>query len=612
MRRFIVLALLALSLASACSETETPGFDVAIIAEQTTGNAPLTVTLRARDNGPLDHLYAWRWRFDDGQESAEQAPTHRFEAPGRYAVRLEVTDLDTGVRAEATLDIEALPPADLAVDEINFSPTQTRGGQPLNINWRLENKGAAVMGGWRLVAFVSRDGILDEADPQVELRRADDPAGARETLEAQIPLPEGLESGDYLVGVVADPEGLIGDADPDNNLAFAALRLEARDPSDVGPNLTLCGLALPAFDGVPLGETPTIARGEQLDAAVCLGNTGNRPVIGAGFSLYLSEDATLDPGDLLVGQRGEIALGVGDRLEFEEVVDLPFDLAPGAYRLIALADPLDAIAEQIEDDNLRAWPDPFNVVEPDAVEGVDLALRGLRVEGDGAYWGQTLRGEVVLENRGQTPVERLFVLRLLAQPLSAGEATQLRSENLSGLGAGETLTLPLALPITRRVEAGEYRLSAVVDPSNSARDVNLANNTRTLQDVLLLGGEPDLDPAVVEIDFEPAIVEAGAALNVQGRVRNLGLDESGPLDAVFFLSADDVFDEDDVILERLPLDPISGGGSVPLQRAVTVPVDLDRQIPHFWVGLAVDPEDRLVGERDEENNHLIALEPLRV
>ncbi len=606
--------VLLLLTASACEDQEKSGFDAAAVAERIQGNAPFKLNFQGRNNGPLEHQYSWNWSFGDGEIAEGVNPEHTFEEPGDYLVQLLVRDLDDGLSAQAELKIQVHPPADLQISELSFAPLQLSSGGEVQLNWSFQNRGAQAFGGFDLLIFLSKNPQRPlDAPVWRRLHRVDQEPGAAELLELSLQVPEELPSGEYWLGVLADPEENIGERERENNLGLAPLPLRLNNPRDDGPNLVICGLRISSFEAIPLEQTPSIERGEQLEAEVCLGNTGNRPTIGAAFSLLLSSDEQPDPEDQQLSFLGELALGAGERREIPTLLDLSPELSPGLYHLLALADPEERIEEQQEDDNLRVWSDPFLLAEEGAVEGVDLIIRSLSLGPEIAYWGQNLSGSLQLENRGTLSVERFFVLRLLAEPVGGGEAIQLRSENLSGLPAGELLELALSLPITRRLPAGEYRISAVADPSNSSHDVNPGNNRRSQQAILSLGGEPDLDPFIQGLSFEPSRVEVGQHLNLSAEIGNLGRDTTGDLEAIFILSADERFDSGaDQILERFEVDPIPGGESVQIQRALIIPEELDQQVLLWRVGLVVDPDDRLQGERDEENNFRFAQESLEV
>lgn len=127
-----VALLLALPLVWGC-----PGPDdgspvhARIAASATRGPAPLTVTFSAAsstsDNGgTLTYL----WNFGDGATATDVSATHVFDDPGRYTVRLTVTD-ETGASGEATQEIRAAGTGATAVIQADL----TSGPAPLLVQF---------------------------------------------------------------------------------------------------------------------------------------------------------------------------------------------------------------------------------------------------------------------------------------------------------------------------------------------------------------------------------------------------------------------------------------------------------------------------------------------
>jgi PKD repeat protein len=78
-------------------------------AEPQGGEAPLAVHFVNRSSDPDGEVVQYDWNFGDGEVSSERDPTHVFAAPGRYEVRLTVTD-DRGAFSERpprqTIEVE--------------------------------------------------------------------------------------------------------------------------------------------------------------------------------------------------------------------------------------------------------------------------------------------------------------------------------------------------------------------------------------------------------------------------------------------------------------------------------------------------------------------------
>ena len=69
-------------------------------------------------------------------------------------------------------------------------------------------------------------------------------------------------------------------------------------------------------------------------------------------------------------------------------------------------------------------------------EGIDLVVRNFTLESERVYYGQTLPGSITLVNRGDTDQQRFFVVRISAEPIDGGSATQIDSINVPSLAAG--------------------------------------------------------------------------------------------------------------------------------------------------------------------------------
>ena len=258
------------------------------------------------------------------------------------------------------------------VADVVVSPMRATAGEELQVNWSVSNRAAPVVGEW---------GCCDPAPTVTSTLMTESLVVARTepigegVLAQQIPvtLPEDIDSGDWYVAVVADYDGVVGDVDRTNNVFWSTGQLQIRNQSDTGPDLVICGFSIPAFDALAADVEPTVQLDDQLELDVCLGNVGNRPVGTASFSVFLSDDETLDPTDRNVGVSQSVALGPGDRTQVRVVVDIADPITAGAWYFIAQADPSESVDEQNENNNVRTWSDSVTVVEPGNVDA-DLAL----------------------------------------------------------------------------------------------------------------------------------------------------------------------------------------------------------------------------------------------
>ncbi|MCB1125330.1 MAG: PKD domain-containing protein, partial [Verrucomicrobiae bacterium] len=92
------------------------------------GDVPLTVGFTNQSQFDAD---TWLWNFGDSGASALENPWHRYDQPGTYTVRLQVSNddgQDTLVRTNL-ITVRALPPV------ADFSPDAILGCTPLTVNF---------------------------------------------------------------------------------------------------------------------------------------------------------------------------------------------------------------------------------------------------------------------------------------------------------------------------------------------------------------------------------------------------------------------------------------------------------------------------------------------
>jgi PKD repeat protein len=623
---FLWVTIFALPLACTDESTDSSdtNFDVVIIASTQQANAPARIQFASRSNGPLDGNYIYVWNFGDETGSEDAEPEHVFTNAGTYTVTLDVTEVDLGTFAQNTMDIEVLESVDLVATDVSFAPMVTlQSGDEVSLTWQVQQSGGVALENWRTQTFLVKaqeDGNAptitatqwNNVNGKVDLVpfvEANNEVGTR-YLEQQVIIPNGLISGDYYFGVYADLEGLLQEAVSDDNIALSSIAVRIRNQSDTGPDLSSCGLEILSFENTEVGQRPLIPLGEQMNIELCFSNLGDRPVLEVPYKLYLSADNQIDANDLLVDIATESALGINERKRKEISIDLPLELTPQTYRLILQVDPEDIIEEQKEDNNQRLGSIAFDVVEPGEVEGVDLVMGAVNFEQDKVYWGQRLTGSFILSHRGTVDVSRFFVVRFHALSTDGMTRIALPSVNLQGLMAGSDLNQEFSLNITQQIPVGEYRIEVEVDPTNSTNDVNGGNNSRTSSQIIELGGNAIFDPSVQSVSLGNTRVDAGNELLVNAQIKNIGETETSDFMVAFYLSDNEIIDEDDLILATREVNSLEGSEVFDIEEMLAIPIDLDQQVNPWYIALYIDPMQSLSGEASIDNNIGFAIDSL--
>jgi subtilase family serine protease len=204
-----------------------------------------------------------------------------------------------------------------------------------------------------------------------------------------------------------------------------------------------------------IGASPSsVPAGGNLSLSATIANQGGGPAASSAVGYYLSTNQTLDASDRLLGTSSGAALGVNLDANRQQVAAVPANVTPGAYYVLFVADPANAVSETNENNNMASLPVTVTqgLAARDQTAGYTVAVLPNPVAG-----GNTLR--VQLSGAGTTNAASIELYSALGQrvltqamQLGAGRANQAEVPT-QGLATG-VYTLRLTgkgMSVTRRV-----------------------------------------------------------------------------------------------------------------------------------------------------------------
>ncbi|MFN4170881.1 MAG: CARDB domain-containing protein, partial [Pseudorhodobacter sp.] len=248
---------------------------------------------------------------------------------------------NTGAALSPTV-ITIGPAPNLAATGITV-PATAAPGQPLVIEWRVENTGAGpARAPWSDRVFLSSDGTLAGATVLGTVARPFDLApGESYTAQLTVPFPD-IPGGSYTVFVQSDVTNRVfeGGAEADNIIASGEIGV-AR------PDLVVSNLTAPAV----------VTSGDAIDIRVDFDNAGaGRAGPGRVDLVVLSTNETFDAGDLVLARFDRNApLDPGARLSETFSAAIPIELS-GSYFILAVTDAGGDVIEAQETNNSTAIP----------------------------------------------------------------------------------------------------------------------------------------------------------------------------------------------------------------------------------------------------------------
>jgi subtilase family serine protease len=222
---------------------------------------------------------------------------------------------------------------------------------------------------------------------------------------------------------------------------------------------------------VPALSAPTIAvPGTAITVTDTTKNFGTAPAADSTTFVYLSLDATLDPGDTLIGNRPVAALAAGISSAGSAQATIPANAAPGTWYLIVLADGGQAVAETIETNNKSALA--ITITLP------DLGVSALSAPAS-AKRGATISVTDTTKNYGTVPAAASTTIYYLSTIKTYdASAIQIGSRNIGMLLKGASSSGSASLTIPAGIATGSYFLIARSDGGEVVAESDEADNTR--------------------------------------------------------------------------------------------------------------------------------------
>ena len=412
---------------------------VASLAAGAVSSAVTTVTIPIATPAPADyHVIAV---IDPLQNVETDASNNALVSTGTVAISLYRSDLTmTAVSMPATGAV----------------------GRPLAITNTVKNTGPAPAGAFTVRLYLSADATLDSSDVLLASRTVSSlAAGATNTAVTTVTIPPATAPGTYQVIAVADEANQQVELDETNNTLASTGTVTI---TLYQPDLMLTALSAPASG----------AAGRTLAITSSVRNAGPAPATAFTVRFYLSNDATLDAGDVLLGSRVVSSLAPGATSMATTTVMIPANTSvPSTYFVIAL---VDALGQQTELDETN------NVMVTSSAMTITAFLPDLQVSAlsapAGASAGHTLAIANTVKNTGPAPAGAVTVRFYLSADATLDDGdVLLGARTISSLAAGAIngTTTTLLVPAGTTVP-NPYYVLAVVDALGQVTELDEGNN----------------------------------------------------------------------------------------------------------------------------------------
>jgi subtilase family serine protease len=305
--------------------------------------------------------------------------------------------------------------------------------------------------------YLSTDATLGTGDVALGFRNV--PAlspGGSSSGSTVMPVPSGTAPGPYYVIAKANADNSTPETNITNNTRSIKIV--------IGPDLFLSSLSAPATGGAGL----------PVDVTDTTKNQGAGSAAASGTAFYLSANAALGAGDVLLGSRPVGVLLPNGSSTIKTTLTIPGGTPAGSYYIIAVADDGGAVPETNEANNTRAV---LIRLSPDLIVS-SMTVFPTTISSSGAGGAHINVTETTRNQGAGTAIATTTKYYLSTNAtFDAPADVWLASRAVPLLGTGASSAGPqTAVTIPPGTAPGNYYILAVADADNTVAESNENNN----------------------------------------------------------------------------------------------------------------------------------------
>jgi len=314
-------------------------------------------------------------------------------------------------------------------------------------------------------------------------------------------------------------------------------------------------------------------------------NQGNA---SAGYSytkFYLSRDLSLGSEDIFLGYDDVSNIPSGYYSPESTTLTIGNSVAVGTYYLVYQADGYENVAETNESNNAVAGT--INITKADLIIQNAIAPTSASV-------GSTIQLDYQVKNQGVgSAVASQTNFYLSKDKILSSDDTDFGYNPISSIAAGSYLSKSTTITIGNSIATGNYYLLYRADSDGDVAESN-ENNNIIARAIAITKADLIIQNAVA-----PTSASVGKTINISYQVKNQGVGSAVATNTKFYLSKDNAYSTDDVLLGSDAVNAIAAGAS----RTQTSSIVIGNTISggNYYLLYKADADSK-IGESNETNN----------
>ncbi|RNI32031.1 T9SS C-terminal target domain-containing protein [Rufibacter immobilis] len=464
---------------------------------------------------------------------------------------VEETNEKNNVRT-AAITVNSSNYLDLEVTAKTLASTSVTVGSTVNATATIKNNGNVTAPKNTIGFYLSSNTTFDENDVLLVSKETTSTltAAASEVISTTLTIPSATTSGSYYILFVSDPENHIVESNETNGVMSSAITVTSNSADLVVKNGSLSASSLLA--------------GGTVTATATLENQGTIAAASSNLSYYLSTNKTFEAADVLLGTTTGSSLASKTSASKTASLTIPAGTAAGTYYILFVADPANAVTEGDETNNI--YGTSLTIVAPT----VDLLIQTPALSVSTIVRGNTLTATSSIKNDGTVSASASTVSYYLStnNTYEAGDVS-LGTSTGGTLAASTSASNTATLTIPATTAAGNYFILFVADPTSAVTESNENNNLQAVALTVTAPALPDLVASAPTAASNTFI--KGAAYSVSSTITNQGNASSTVSSVGFYLSANDTWDANDLLVGQATGTALNVNATSTLSATVTIP-----------------------------------------
>ncbi|MCF2147188.1 S8 family serine peptidase [Desmonostoc muscorum LEGE 12446] len=415
------------------------------------------------------------------------------------------------------------------------NPTSAAAGSTIQLNYEILNQGSGSADYSYTKFYLSKDLTLGNSDDV--FLNYDYVTSLLSNYYSQesttLTIGDSVTAGTYYLVYQADGYNYVAESNESNNAIAGTINITK-------PDLILQNAVAPSSASV----------GSTISVSYQVKNQGNA---NAGYSytnFYLSQDLTLDSNDKYIGYDYVADIAAGISRSESTTLTIGSTINAGNYYLIYHGDGDGNVSESNENNNAIGKAIAINPAgKPDLIVQNASAPSSASVS-------STIQLSYQVKNQGVgSAIASTTNFYLSKDNAYSTDDVLLGSDAVNTIAAGATSSETVSLAIANTIATGNYYLLYRADGDSKIAETNESNNVVSKAITIT---KADL---IIQNAVAPSSVSVGGTINISYQVKNQDVGSAIASTTKFYLSKDNAYSTDDVLLGSDGVNSIAAGAT---------------------------------------------------